>query len=100
MTKRPKGRYRTFVFILSAEPTLDDNKSEGATLPLARLWASGGLPFLPDEKRKIHLSRKHRIVARVYEFEQEDKGNSKVVQSSRSVFDHLMLAGIDFGAFR
>jgi outer membrane protein OmpA-like peptidoglycan-associated protein len=101
--KRPIGHYRAFVFIFSAvqtpeNPPNDPKPDSLATLALARQWTARGKRYLPSEIRSLPMGDNHRLTVRIYEFEQQDKGNSELVKSSAwTVMQHLELAGIDLG---
>jgi hypothetical protein len=96
LTERPKGRYRSFVFIMSAKPTPDNpDESVIASLPLARRWSGRGDRFLSPEMRQIRVTPAHHLSVRVYEFEHEDKGQPRFVESSSwTASQHLAADGI------
>jgi hypothetical protein len=100
MIRRPTGHYRTFLFVLSTRP-VPDNPQEPATLALARRWTSGGGAFLPENRRTLPMTPDHRLTVRVYEFEHEDKGSSRLVEISKwRASEHLTSAGLTFGTSR
>ena len=97
MLHRPFGRYRLFVFVLSTQPTADKSSEKPATMELAQWWNNRGRRFLPDDIGQRNLTPAHRLIVRVYEFNQEDKGPSELVpHSSFNASQHLKAAGIRF----
>ena len=92
--RRPTGRYRVFVFVLSAKPTVD-NPTELATMPLAYEWNRRGQPRLGQEIAASPMTDRHAMTVRVYEFEQTDKIASVFNRSSQwTATEHLKAAGI------
>jgi hypothetical protein len=97
---RPVGHYRVFVFIVSTKPTPDKSpkdlkEEEKANLAMARYWASGGKGSLTKDIAMLAMGSSHRLTVRVYEFDQEDKGKSRLVQpAALSPMQHLAGAGI------
>jgi hypothetical protein len=98
---RPVGHYRVFVFMVSTKTTPDkspkDLKEEDkANLALARYWASGGKGSLTGDIAALPMTPSHRLTVRLYEFSQEDKGKSILVQpASLTPMQHLASAGIN-----
>lgn len=92
--RRPTGRYRVFVFVLSAKPIVD-NPTEQATMPLAYEWNRRGQPRLGQEIAAAKMTDRHALTVRVYEFEHTDKIAALFNPLSQwNATEHLKAAGI------
>lgn len=92
--RRPTGRYRVFMFVLSAKDTVD-NPTAQATMPLAQEWNRLGQPRLGQKIAALPMTDRHAMTVRVYEFEQADKIPAVFEASSRwTAVEHLKAAGI------
>jgi hypothetical protein len=95
---RPVGHYRTFVFVVTADPVGSKAvEDEAKFFETARRWAPTGAPALPDELRRKPIMSAHQVIVLVYEFEHAVGGRTRVNVPSRWTFDaHTGSAGIVF----
>jgi len=92
---RPKGVYRTFVFLLTDDPPMTQPMSSAEALATAQQWAMEGAPSLPPQIKAIRIGPHHVLIVMVYEFEKVEGGATTQFLPSRWPLDqHLSSLGV------
>jgi hypothetical protein len=85
---RPRGLYRTFVFILTDDPPMSRPLGPTETRELLGRWALTGRTSLPVSVQAEPLGAGHQLVVLVYEFEKAADGETAHNVPSRWSLDH------------